>query len=575
MKKQQSAAFWRTFFRLGMFLALLGAIPVGAIAAGELPAVNAVVGGAADIAKNAEQTIMTITQSTAKAAINWNTFNVGAGNTVNFLQPDANSITLNNVLSSSLSTIAGNIHANGQVILCNPNGLVFAAGSQINVGGIIASGRSAMDPAAFMSSTGSYILSGPVTGAGNVNVSGAINAGNYVMLAGNMITATSEASINVNADTVNSDSRIIWVNGTDVTANIDNSTLTNCQVGDDQNQSGTAFHNAAALTAHNGQVIMDGGTANTLNNIISNTNVITANTIDQNNGIIRIINVNNVTNSSAGTLSAPGIEVTIDGNYSQTAALENFEQAYINAGGYIQIDGKITAKSAATYSCLNLYAVSANLQGNAIQLGDVEITNTEKNAVLHLDSGTEKIATRSLRLDRFEVYNVGNIQTVGNININDSLLVGNTSVNATGYIQVDGQITVPVPTVPLTRLNLTDYSISLSAGAVNSSGNSVEVGAVNLDAAGQNDGILSISNSVGNISIGTIGGVKNLQADSVGKFSLGDWRMFGTWPQMPSGTSCYANIVTGSGGSVTAGKILGQNAAGDGASFSLTANTTG
>lgn len=40
---------------------------------------------------------------------------------------------------AELSTIAGNINANGNSILINPNGILFSQGSQVNVAGIVAS----------------------------------------------------------------------------------------------------------------------------------------------------------------------------------------------------------------------------------------------------------------------------------------------------------------------------------------------------------------------------------------------------------------------------------------------------
>ncbi len=56
-----------------------------------------------------------------------------------YIQPNSQSIALNNILSSNGSTIAGNIDANGKVILVNPNGIVFTQSSAIDVGGLVAS----------------------------------------------------------------------------------------------------------------------------------------------------------------------------------------------------------------------------------------------------------------------------------------------------------------------------------------------------------------------------------------------------------------------------------------------------
>jgi len=111
------------------------------------------VGGEGDISKVDTTTI--INQATQHMAINWESYNVGANETVRYIQPNANAVSLNRILGVNGSTIAGNIESNGQVILINPNGLVFTETSVLNVGGIIASGLD-MSPADFMN--GDYIF---------------------------------------------------------------------------------------------------------------------------------------------------------------------------------------------------------------------------------------------------------------------------------------------------------------------------------------------------------------------------------------------------------------------------------
>ena len=89
----------------------------------------------------------TINQNSSSLAIDWNSFNVNANEIVNFLQPGASSIALNRILSNTGSQIHGQINANGQVVLVNPNGIFFGSTSSVNVGGLIASGlvRSPID----------------------------------------------------------------------------------------------------------------------------------------------------------------------------------------------------------------------------------------------------------------------------------------------------------------------------------------------------------------------------------------------------------------------------------------------
>jgi filamentous hemagglutinin len=84
-------------------------------------------------------TTATITQGTNKAILNWASFNIANGYTVNFVQPSATAEILNNIWSANPSVIAGQMSANGQVYLYNQNGIVFDKGAQINVGGLTAS----------------------------------------------------------------------------------------------------------------------------------------------------------------------------------------------------------------------------------------------------------------------------------------------------------------------------------------------------------------------------------------------------------------------------------------------------
>ncbi len=83
--------------------------------------------------------VLTITQTTDRAAINWNGFSIGAGETTRFVQPSSSSAVLNRVVGANLSAINGTLQANGQVYLINPNGILFGAGSVVNVAGFVAS----------------------------------------------------------------------------------------------------------------------------------------------------------------------------------------------------------------------------------------------------------------------------------------------------------------------------------------------------------------------------------------------------------------------------------------------------
>ena len=118
-------------------LSLLMTVPYPALAQ-QLPAGGAVAAGTATISAPKQGTL-NINQSSNQAIINWNSFSVGNGGTVNFNQPSASSATLNRVTGSTPSSIAGTINAPGTVVLVNPNGITITKSGVVNAGSFIAS----------------------------------------------------------------------------------------------------------------------------------------------------------------------------------------------------------------------------------------------------------------------------------------------------------------------------------------------------------------------------------------------------------------------------------------------------
>ena len=103
----------------------------------ELPQNGQIINGTGSIAHNG--TDMSITQNSLDLDIDWNSFSIGAQNTVTFKQPSATSTALNRVTGTQTSAIHGKMTANGRVVLINPNGVMFGAGAQVNVGSLVTS----------------------------------------------------------------------------------------------------------------------------------------------------------------------------------------------------------------------------------------------------------------------------------------------------------------------------------------------------------------------------------------------------------------------------------------------------
>ncbi len=84
-------------------------------------------------------TQLNITQGSNAAIVNWNGFSIGSGSTVNINQPGAQSVILNRVTGNTTSQIHGQLNANGQVHLVNPNGIFIGPNGHVNTGGFVAS----------------------------------------------------------------------------------------------------------------------------------------------------------------------------------------------------------------------------------------------------------------------------------------------------------------------------------------------------------------------------------------------------------------------------------------------------
>lgn len=133
--KQRQIPLLRTLVFIAAGLAAASAA-AQTVAPGALPVGGQLVAGQASIQQSAGR--MDIRQDAQKIIVNWNSFNIGAQAQVVFSQPNSSAVALNRVVSSDPSSIFGRLNANGQVFLVNPNGIVFAAGSSVNVGGLVA-----------------------------------------------------------------------------------------------------------------------------------------------------------------------------------------------------------------------------------------------------------------------------------------------------------------------------------------------------------------------------------------------------------------------------------------------------
>lgn len=250
--------------RFGLNVLAVAVMLAFGVEAYALPAGGVVAAGGASISSGAGST--TINQSTSSAAINWQSFNIAAGESVQFVQPSTSSVTLNRVLGADPSNIFGSLTANGKVFLVNPNGVLFAPGAQVNVGSLAASTLNITD-ADFMA--GNYKFAGASNAA--VLNQGAINAdGGFVALLG--ANVSNEGVISAKLGTV------ALAAGNAVTLDVAGDGLLNVTV--NEGAINALAQNGGLIQADGGQVLLTAKSAGSLlQSAVNNTGVIRAQTL--------------------------------------------------------------------------------------------------------------------------------------------------------------------------------------------------------------------------------------------------------------------------------------------------------
>ena len=226
---------------------------------------------------------LAISQASLRAIINWNAFSIGAKDAVNINQSmGASSILLNRVMGNELSTIAGQLTANGRVFLVNPNGVVFSQGAQVNVGGLVAStlALSTLDNA-FLEGSTQLTFERPDGNTKAVSNAGVLTAvGGPVVLMGAEVTNTGRI--------VADGSTVALASGRKISFDLGNDGLTNLVVAADAMATSAKVVNAAGATlqADGGRVMLVGSSNTAGELVVNQSGTVRARTLENVNGEI-------------------------------------------------------------------------------------------------------------------------------------------------------------------------------------------------------------------------------------------------------------------------------------------------
>ncbi len=267
---------------------------------------------------------MTITQSSPRAIVNWQSFSIAAPETVSILQHSASSVLLNRVVGNSASEIFGRLTANGQVVLINQYGVLFGPNSQVDVGSLVASTLNVTDRN-FLD--GNYVFANGGRAGAVVN-QGALRARN-----GGSIALIAPAV--TNAGTIDAPGGgVALAAGDRVNLSLGGSGRIGVVI--DQGALNATLDNSGRIGADGGTVVLSAqDTSNLLRNVVNMDGVIEARNVVQSDGKILITGGTSGIVSVSGTLDASGKNAGLTGGAIEVLGdkVGLFGSAKIDASG--------------------------------------------------------------------------------------------------------------------------------------------------------------------------------------------------------------------------------------------------
>jgi len=438
----------------------------GAALAADLPTGGAVVAGQGQISQ--QGSTMTISQGSARMAIDWNSFSIGRGNTVNFVQPSSASVALNRVTGSDVSQIQGALKANGQVFLLNPNGVLFSPTAQVNVGGLLASTLN-MNNQDFMS--GNYSLQGASANAvinqGNIK---ALNGGTVALVAARVSNA-GEISAERGNVLLGAASDVLLDLGGPIKLQIRKGAID------------ALIENGGAIRADGGNVLMTAKAAGDLiSTVINNDGLVQARTLatGEQGQILLLGDMENGRIDIAGKLDASAPEGG-NGGFIETSA------AHVATARAVQIDAS-AARGQGGHWLIDPYnytidASAATNIVNALNVGTSVTVTTQSNLSGYgsTGSGSGDItvasaisktlggdATLTLRADRNIVVNSDISSTSGKLGL--TLSAANAANATLGGVDINANIAtnggnIMVGSSTGTQANGFGYALNSSSGS--------------------------------------------------------------------------------------------------------------
>ncbi|MBU0547560.1 MAG: filamentous hemagglutinin N-terminal domain-containing protein, partial [Candidatus Omnitrophica bacterium] len=316
----------------------------------------------------------------SKTWVDWaGGFNIGTQNSVNNIGPDASAIMLHRDISGAISDIAGVLKGNCNVFLLNANGILFAPGAQINVGGLVASTLQ-MSLEDFVS--GDFVFNSGGANLGSIVNAGSItayNPGGVTLIAG---AVRNEGVISANLGTVN------LVSGQEITLDVNgegsiqatvNKTVLDNVYDKDGNKINVGVENTGIINVDGGQVyIAVEAVKDVFDNLINQEGVIKAGSMVQKEGKIVLVSNSDGIVQNTGTLDASAVEPGAKGGTVHVLGekVGLFGNAKIDVsgdagGGTVLVGGDYQGKNPDVRNATAIYmGPNTSINADAINNGD-------------------------------------------------------------------------------------------------------------------------------------------------------------------------------------------------------------
>ncbi|UCJ17470.1 filamentous hemagglutinin N-terminal domain-containing protein [Pseudomonas sp. MM211] len=527
-------------------------LPVMAFAA-DLPTGGQVVSGNGQIGTPSNNQ-MIIDQASNKLAINWQSFDIAAGNKVTFNQPGSDSIALNRVLGADGSKIMGQLDANGRVFIINPNGVLFGQGAQVNVGGLVAS---TLDISNSDFEAGNYQFKG------NGSNASVINNGKIIAADGGAV-ALLGGTVSNNGVIVANQGSVALAAGNTVTLDFAGDGLLNVQV--DEAVLDALVENHQLIKADGGQVLLTANAGEALlKTVVNNTGVIEAQTLGEKDGkIVLLGSFDGGSVQVAGTLDASAPNGG-NGGFIETSG------AHVKVADIAKVTTKAQSGKTGTWlidpNDFTVAASGGNMTGAAVSTA-VQNNNFEIQTATMGTAGGDG----DIHINDAITWNSNNTLTLTaerNININSAITATGASAGLVlNYGGSDYQVAAPVTLSGANAslaINGTAYTLIHSMAQlddIDSTGLSGHYAlAQNLDASGTTYDHALVGTSFGSSFTGTFAGlghtISDLTISASGSSYIG---LFGVSSGIIRDIGLGGGSITGADGSNSnVGGLVGYN----------------